>query len=169
MVVSLNHAKRDSIPIRISGSLLALMLIGCASPTTSPDTVRKDQSTTARVCSELPQAEAYERLKKAWERCYLGPTLSQIVLPLGVIPVPLPVAGGGASMRVEADGSVPGASLVLRTPSGKVMLVADFTSGGSCKSEVTARGWNGAWDRAAQNTAIWLENPTAAGPALNCR
>jgi hypothetical protein len=164
-----NQSKAQVDMKGIIGALLPLLLcVGCSVPLT-PDALRQGHPEAASVCSSLTPDLAVTRLKQAWEHCYVGPGLSQVTVPVGGVPMTIPTAGGGGSMRVEVENKGDVRTLVLRTPSGKIFLLADISQTAECTAQVNARGWNGPWQRSAEHTAAWLDNPEAPGPLFGCK
>ena len=53
--------------------------------------------------------------------------------------------------------------------SATFVLMADFQKTAECNAEVSARGWNEGWQRAAAQTSVWLESPQSRGTDLNCK
>jgi hypothetical protein len=154
----------------IAGAVPAVLLCaGCASAALTSGELRRNHPEATTVCSPLPPELALERLRQAWQRCYSGPGLSEVTVPIGGVATTVRTAGGGDSMRVDVEGDSKRRTLLVRTPNGKIMVMADIESTAQCTAQVTARGWNAGWTRSANNTAAWLDNPEAPGPFLGCR
>ncbi|WP_036182400.1 hypothetical protein [Marinobacterium lacunae] len=150
--------------------LVSLIVVsGCTTPAMTVDATRDLHLKTAEVCTDLTVEMAKDRLKKAWENCYLGQGPSETMIVTGSTVMIVPVYGGGSSMSVEMEKNESGYSLALRNFKQEIYLMADIASAEECESKIIARGWNFAWDRAAQYTEKWIENPDAPGPFAVCR
>ncbi|HSI59194.1 MAG TPA: hypothetical protein VLA16_16655 [Ideonella sp.] len=149
-------------------AFFGLTLGGCATGLATPEAIRQDQSVITTVCSPLPQAVAVSRLKQAWETCKVGSSTSKIWVPVGGVATPISV--NNASMQVVVEDSSAQAAVVLRSSSTRVLALADFkpSTGATCKTVVTVRGWNTFWEKFAQHTSVWLNDPGAAGPQGSC-
>lgn len=148
-----------------SAMLCVGLLTACSSPPRSIDALRANQSEVTTICSSKSADEVIAALSHAWSRCFVEPPAGARVQMAGNIPV---VVGGGSKVPYLGVYEVPsqsGRSLIVRSTSGVMMMVADLTSNAACMTVVSVRGWDDSWSRRAANTERWISDPTHPGPS----
>ena len=157
--------------------LAAISMFGaCATAPTTGSAFRAAQPAPARVCSPREIEEAVARLKTAWQQCFFGQSQLKVV-PSGTGVVAYRTSNP-FSIVEQREGEmttlylkfVPSSALGSAVlGSATFVLMADFQKTAECNAEVSARGWNEGWQRAAARTSIWLESPQSRGADVNCK
>lgn len=145
-------------------SILLIALCGCSSPPRSIDQLRLRQADVTSVCSELPADQVVGLLTKAWATCFVSPPSGSRLQLVGNVPVLVP-GSPQPYLGVYDEATAVGRSVVTRSTSGVIMLVADLTTTSTCKTMITVRGWDDSWGRRAAHTQLWLKDPNDAGPS----
>jgi len=123
---------------------------------TSVADVRAGAAAPVTLCSQRPTDEAMARLRRAWERCYVEHAAQS-------------GAGGASPYHVRTESAAGRQTLVLRGAQDSIVAIADFSTTTQCATRIVARGATPAFNRAAENTGVWLRDPNAPSLDSTCR
>lgn len=157
-------------PVLLLASCLALG--ACSAPKTRKELMALPMPET-RVCSgTLSPGEAVERLRFAWLNCFVK------AADVGIF-----VSGGNAIayrggvielLQEQTEGAF---VLTSRIASQRtipnplthgILLMADVRETPACQAEVVVRPVNDHWQRRAEMTADWLNDPRSNPPMARC-
>jgi len=144
--------------------LACVAVAGCAAPKQSRDEMLAANLVVTRVCSGLSVAEAAERLKSAWQACFMKPP------SINVIPLGTTTAVYTSSRLMVTEDSRGGMTTLftLIAPqrfappspfSRSILLMADLRETAECRAEVQVRPATDDWKAPADYTARWLQEP----------